>query len=432
MFSTWHQPTHLKPVRGHYLIRLNYLYEQRPTGERQSSYNTWAHHRGGRLALSPASAHGLPGTADGAAATPDPRPLQTRSGPPRPLAVERRLRGGGSERAMAPARSRGNSTARPIPGRRQPRRAPKGNWKGRHARPPGAAEGARRGWAAAAPPFPRKPRRGQRSPHKGGPQAAGKFSAAAGETARSGRRGRPSPAANKSENLYSQSTARHSRTPRRRLPVPRLAATARQGPAAPGRGWLGASFSARAARRAEEGGRGAPAEGAGGERARTWRRRAWARVPRWGAGSGRRPSRTGCHYFARGGSGRAARAGPPGSTRRAAPLREQGPRRLPSPPPPCHFLRGRWEGATLPRTGVAHPSEERRRCRGPAEEGPRAPRRDGQPGKRRPGGRGAAQPPAPEGRRRWWELPARHPLPGWRGEGAVPGWCAPVTLWPFK
>lgn len=280
---------------------------------------------------------------------PEPARPRRRRGTPRPLAVEQ---------ARAPARSHGNRTARPIPGRRQPRRAER-KVEGA-ARPPGAAEGrsaglGRRSSAVSTETPVRAALATQRGPAGGRKILGGRGRNGAGP----GGGGDPG-----GRRINQGTCTRSSPLPhaRRRLPVPRLTATARRGAAAPRRGWLGAGFSSRGSTPGG-GGRAAPhlrsAEGARG-RARTWRRRAWARVPRWGAGSGRRPSRTGCHYFARGGSGQAARAGPPGSTRRAAPLREQGPPRLPSPPSVCHFLLGRRGWETPPRTSVSRSSGHRR------------------------------------------------------------------------
>lgn len=82
------------------------------------------------------------------------------------------------------------------------------------------------------------------------------------------------------------------------------------------------------------------------------------REPLRAAPSRAEPPRPECHYFARAGR-RPARAGPPGSTRRAAPGAPRLPSLPPSPPlpspPPCHFLPGRPAGGTAPRAPLPAP-----------------------------------------------------------------------------
>lgn len=288
-------------------------------------------------------------------------PLRTRPGHAA-LALERRLRGGGSERRRHPPVPGATAPPAPSPATasRAERPAPKRKWKGRHARA-ARQSGAQRGRAAAAPPFPRKPRRGQSSPHKGGSQAAGKFSAAAGEMARVRAAGRPGPATNKSGNFCAQPTARLSRTPRRRLPAPRLSATARRGTAAPGRGWLGAGLSAQGSAPGGEG-RAAShlrsAEGAGAEHVPGAGGPGHAcRAGAPGAGGGRAaPAATTLHAAGAGGRLGRGRQAPPAGRLHSG---NKAPLAFPSRRHHVTSSGGGGKGATPPRIGLAHPTGRR-------------------------------------------------------------------------
>lgn len=296
MFTTQYQPTHLNSVRGHYLIRLNYIYEHKrqvkgsvPTTREHITRE--AHRPSPQLTDSRVgrSEQPPPPTRNGAP------PLRPRRGMPRPLWSSASGQAAASGEGTRPFP--GQPRRPPILGHRQPRQRRRKSGRGSAAARRGRGGSAGLGRRSSAVST-ETPARAELATQRGPAGARNILGGRGRNAAGPGGGGDPG-------NLYSQPTARLSRTPRRRLPVPRLTATARRGTAAPGRGWLGAGFSARGST-AGEGRRAAPhlrsAEGARGK-ARTWRRRAGARVPRWGAGSGRRPSRTGCHYFARGGAG---------------------------------------------------------------------------------------------------------------------------------
>lgn len=306
MFTTQYQPTHLKSVRGHYLIRLNYIYEHKR--QVKGSVPTTREH--------------ITREADCPSPQLTDSRVQRSEQPPRPTRAEP-VRSGpaGARRARCGAappgrRQRAGDGARPFPG--QPHRPP-------HPRPPPAAPrrrksgrgstAARRGRGGSAGLGRRSSAVSTETPARAelatqrGPAGVRKILGGRGRNgAGPGGRGDPG-------NLYSQPTARLSRTPRRRLPVHSLTATARRGGAG-----SGLVFPPGAARRAQEGGRPhtcgarrAPGEehvpGAGGPGHA-------CRAGAPGAGGGRAaPAATTLHAAERaGGSGGAARLHPPGGS----------------------------------------------------------------------------------------------------------------------